>query len=188
MKICTKCKTEKPKFDFSARRDRPSGFSSECKECVRVRNIIYREKNKDLVIASRIKSDLKRREKIRIYAKSYYEKNYLAYVESKKKYCALNKEIILSRNRNRRALKLSSGTHSAIDIKSIYDNQRGLCANCKINLIEVGAGKYHVDHIMPLVLGGANGKENLQCLCPACNLRKHAKDPLAWANENGRLL
>lgn len=25
-------------------------------------------------------------------------------------------------------------------------------------------------------------------LCPTCNLRKHAKDPIAWANENGRLL
>lgn len=33
-----------------------------------------------------------------------------------------------------------------------------------------------------------NAPENLQLLCPTCNLRKHAKDPIEWANELGLLL
>lgn len=36
--------------------------------------------------------------------------------------------------------------------------------------------------------GGIHGDENLQLLCPACNLKKSNKDPIVWANQNGRLL
>jgi hypothetical protein len=45
-----------------------------------------------------------------------------------------------------------------------------------------------LDHMMPIDLGGLHADENLQLLCPTCNLRKYNKDPIAWANENGRLL
>jgi 5-methylcytosine-specific restriction endonuclease McrA len=41
---------------------------------------------------------------------------------------------------------------------------------------------------MPLARGGSNDRLNLQCLCPQCNLSKNAKDPIAWAREQGRLL
>jgi 5-methylcytosine-specific restriction endonuclease McrA len=51
-----------------------------------------------------------------------------------------------------------------------------------------GLDKYHVDHYYPLSKGGAHHVENLVISCPSCNLRKSAKDPIAWANENGRLL
>ena len=40
-----------------------------------------------------------------------------------------------------------------------------------------GKGKYHVDHRMPLSLGGSNYPDNLQLLCPTCNLSKSATHP-----------
>ena len=66
----------------------------------------------------------------------------------------------------------------------LYSLQRGRCINCKKSLND----KYHIDHIQPVAKGGTNYHWNLQLLCPSCNCRKHAKDPIVWANENGRLL
>lgn len=104
-------------------------------------------------------------------------------------YAMANPEKTAEIKRNQRARKRNAGgSHSSADIRGIFQNQRGLCANCQTKLIKSGAKKYHVDHIMPLSKGGSNDKYNLQCLCAECNQRKHAKDPLSWAAENGRLL
>lgn len=87
--------------------------------------------------------------------------------------------------RNRNARKRSSeGTHTAQDVLLIISLQRGKCAFCKKTL----NGVYHVDHVIPLALDGSNGKENIQVLCPKCNLSKNKKHPITWAQEHGRLL
>lgn len=43
------------------------------------------------------------------------------------------------------------------------------CVLCSVDLRETG---YHIDHILPFSLGGQSKEENLQPLCPACNLKK----------------
>lgn len=81
------------------------------------------------------------------------------------------------------------GLHSAADIAAIREGQGGRCAICDI---DCGAD-YHVDHIIPLSRGGSNWPENLQILCPGCNLSKGTKthdEYLDWlsmrvaANDN----
>lgn len=62
--------------------------------------------------------------------------------------------------------------------------QRGKCAVCWIDL---DAG-YHVDHIVPLALGGKHERMNIQLLCPTCNVRKAAKHPVDFMQERGLLL
>jgi 5-methylcytosine-specific restriction endonuclease McrA len=85
----------------------------------------------------------------------------------------------------RRVRKLAAeGNHTADDIQALCAKQHGKCANCRR-----GIGRcFEVDHIQPLTKGGSNWPSNLQLLCPRCNRKKHNKDPIAWARENGRLL
>lgn len=81
--------------------------------------------------------------------------------------------------RQRKNGRLPNGT-----ILELFELQRGLCAFCHIKLND----NYHVDHIQPLSRGGIHERENIQLLCPTCNVRKSAKDPIKFAQENGRLL
>lgn len=80
---------------------------------------------------------------------------------------------------DRRTGRLPYGT-----IPTLYKKQKGKCAHCAAAL----NAKYHADHIMPLARGGKHEALNIQLLCPTCNLRKGAKDPIRFANEAGRLL
>jgi len=96
-----------------------------------------------------------------------------------------NKALIAQYARNRRAMKKAAeGTHTVLDVKNIFRNQRGKCAWCR-NSIKNG---FHADHIVPLFLGGSNWPKNIQLLCKTCNLKKSCKDPIIWSQEQGRLL
>lgn len=100
---------------------------------------------------------------------------------------ALNPLPFLAKCARRRARKSAAeGRWSKEDIIKIIAMQKGICATpfCRAS-IKV---KYHVDHIMPLALGGTNWPRNIQILCPKCNLRKKHKHPIDWAQENGALL
>lgn len=169
MKTCTKCKIEKQTSEFSRDKKSKDGFSYHCKNCVRARHI---------------ECDDRIREKTREYRKN----NKQAIAELMRKWSAASLDKRSSYERNRNAIKKnSSGSHTAAEIKLIFESQRGLCASCPNKLFRSGKNKFHVDHIMPLAKGGTNDRYNLQCLCPTCNMRKHAKDPFDWAKENGKL-
>jgi len=62
--------------------------------------------------------------------------------------------------------------------------QKNKCAVCKVSI----SGGYHIDHIMPLKLGGKHEPLNLQLLCPHCNLTKSAKHPVDFMQEKGFLI
>jgi 5-methylcytosine-specific restriction endonuclease McrA len=73
------------------------------------------------------------------------------------------------RRSGRRIGRLPAGT-----IKAIGESQSWMCVACSVSLLESG---YHKDHIMPLAMGGLHEPENIQLLCPRCNMRKGAKHP-----------
>lgn len=96
-----------------------------------------------------------------------------------------NIEVTRGYVRNRRArLRGAIGTHTAADVEVLYRKQKGKCAICLKRLRR----KHHVDHKIPLSRGGGNGPDNIQLTCGPCNMAKGAKDLIAFAQENGRLL
>ena len=66
----------------------------------------------------------------------------------------------------------------------LMEAQGGKCAYCKGSLAK---RKAHLDHIMPLVLGGLHDDSNLQMLCAPCNRSKHATHPVEFARSRGML-
>jgi 5-methylcytosine-specific restriction endonuclease McrA len=79
-------------------------------------------------------------------------------------------ERIKRNNQYRRALKLGSGGRLSPNIKqTLFKKQCGQCVYCRMDLTTVTP---HLDHRMPLVLGGGNTDDNVQLLCPTCNTSK----------------
>ncbi len=66
------------------------------------------------------------------------------------------------------------GHFSVGDIYELRRLQRGKCAKCRKS---IGARNFHCDHIYPLSKGGANTADNIQLLCPKCNLAKSDSVP-----------
>lgn len=88
-------------------------------------------------------------------------------------------------NHARRAkLRGAAGKFTRQDIERIFQAQKGRCAWCHCPL----GSKFHRDHRIPLAKGGSNDPGNIELLCAVCNIRKHDKDPIDWANMNGKLL
>ncbi len=87
-------------------------------------------------------------------------------------------------NRRRARKAASGGSHTAADIRAIRKAQRGACATCRVAL----GNRYHVDHVVPLKLGGSNDRKNIQILCAPCNLKKGAKHPAQFMRELGFLV
>lgn len=191
MKTCTKCKIEKNQNDFNKNSRTYDGLRPNCRACESAYYLAnksrilrtqssYRQENKDAVAKRKSEWSKKRgpRNIDRDKAK-----------DASRNWRISNPDKNAAIRRNGKANKKSAeGKHTASDVRAIFEKQQGLCANCTTKLLKSGAKKYHVDHMLPLALGGSNWPSNLQCLCPACNLRKSAKDPINWANENGRLL
>lgn len=56
--------------------------------------------------------------------------------------------------------------------KAVQARDRGQCAQCGTNLNLELIEEEHIDHIIPLAVGGTNDLSNLQLLCAPCNLAK----------------
>lgn len=119
----------------------------------------------------------------------YDAKYYAEHLDQEKvrtaKYQAEYPERARARSHKRRARVLEvGGKFSAAEIRALLKQQKRKCSVCIVNIDK----DYHIDHIMPLALGGHNGITNIQLLCPRCNLSKKDKHPIDFMQSRGFLL
>lgn len=143
---------------------------SECVQCAREKNRAWYARNIEGERARCLAYRNSNIERCRENSRAYNQAN-------------LDRGATIARNRRARRRK-NGGSHTLKDISEILLMQNGKCAYCRISLNSVR----HVDHILPLALGGSNGRENLQILCVPCNKTKSAKHPIDFARSKGLLL
>jgi len=203
-KTCAKCRCDKDPSDFHKDTKRKDGLRCYCKKCAidltkqhRLDNLDlekernykaeWRKKNPQLNREIRSRWYYKHRELAKMLSRTWYYNNPLkVYAYHVKKY-ALNPEVAKANATNwnranplkvaairhsRRAQKSKSESFTHRQIETMLVNQMNKCVYCCSDLT-----RYHIDHIVPLKLGGGNNIENIQILCPRCNLRKGAKHP-----------
>ena len=125
-------------------------------------------------------------EKARAIGVSWQASNREKVRASNTAWAAANPEAKRINRQNRRARKIESGGRLSQGLaERLFKLQRGKCAcGCKQSL----GTDYHLDHIMPLALGGTNTDENIQLLRSTCNQQKHAKHPVDFMQSRGFLL
>lgn len=130
----------------------------------------WREKNKDKMADQMAKYAAENKEKISEYLAQYKRSN---------------PEKIRIHSVNRRAMKAKNGGKLSIGLTDkLFAKQKGKCPCCGLDL----GSDYHLDHIMPLALGGSNSDDNMQLLRAECNMKKNAKHPIDYMQSKGFLL
>ena len=194
-RVCTACGLEKEASSFSKNSSSPDGLYSRCRECAKVAKAAYRARPEVIVReAERLRQDYLRNKEARLAKRKarYQAKREETLAHNKRwREANLEKHRALCRQwakehpgemraivaRRRARIAEAEGTHTAADVRRLWDEQDGFCLGCRGDLFLLG---YHVDHIYPLSKGGANSPENLQLLCPTCNRQKGDKLPEEW--------
>lgn len=171
-------------------KDQRKAYRAKHADQIKQSSALYRLKNSDKIKARQrkyyerekpriVKYFSGRRHLKRSYDREYYEANKTKHAEQSKRWKKDNPDLL----RVYRAVRRSAAG-SAISVKLINQLKRAQQMKCRYCGADLNAG-YHLDHRMPLRLGGTNEASNLQLLCPTCNMRKHAKHPELFEKEIG---
>ena len=215
MKTCSKCGETKPRTEFHKASGKKDGLRSRCKQCVNTDAAAYRLENPDALKKTHAAYRSAHPDKCKARCAAWYVKNRdkkLARdaarhrenpskkLESSAAWRAANKEKHRASmaewhkenpeyhriaEQNRRSRKRANGGQLSPGLAGkLFTLQRGKCACCHVS-IEDGN---HLDHRIPVALGGPNEDWNMQLLCAPCNLSKGAKHPVDFMQQRGFLL
>lgn len=212
-KVCVKCRVEKDVAEFGVHS--PGFRRADCRVCRRGTGVKYHTDNRERIntkkALSRAENVEHHRERCKVWYYANHEKAKAKRAEwraanldrlreataawrarypdrqkaAEEAWRAANPWSSRSSVANRRA-SLKGGLHRlSKDLAGrLFTLQRGKCACCGERLGE----NYHLDHIMPLALGGENIDSNMQLLRAICNLKKGAKHPIEYMQRKGFLL
>jgi hypothetical protein len=197
LKICTKCKIEKPLDDFSANsRNKTTGKQPKCKECNSAYDKANRQRNSKRTKLYRLRVGDEwrkkekayrdnRREKMRAYLKEYYAANRERLITKERARYERKRETILPKCReyaknNRAKLNAIHSRRKAMQKQAIpswadFDLIRSFYEKAKSLSKKTGV-EYEVDHVVPIkskIVCGLHCQQNLQILTADENNRKN---------------
>lgn len=169
-------------------------------EKIRERNKLYYQENSEVIKARAIKHHYDNHEQVLARKRAYHHKHKESINQKKRddrkknperaakldrEWRKNNKEKVAEMKRRYKHRRRSATGSLSVGIADrLYAIQKGKCVCCGISIKD----GYHIDHIMPLALGGTNTDDNVQLLSPACNRKKSAKHPIDYMQSKGFLL
>jgi len=200
-KTCSRCKCEKPLSRFGKNHRAKDGLKYACYDCTNAASAAYRAANPEREKAKKARYRAAHAPSVKAYNDEYRRVNYQKCLDLQRawrsanpdkakaataRWQAANKGALRRNNQNRRARKAFNGGIVSRGIEArLMGLQRGRCAACGTGLRKAG---HHLDHIKPLAKRGQHADNNLQLLCPPCNMSKHARDPVDFMQSRGFLL
>jgi hypothetical protein len=179
------CGTSCRNADYSRKNaDRLKAYNAEYR-ATRREELAARERRRRAEDGERVRdmeriSRAGRRDVINARAAEYRAKNRDRINESIRDWSRRNIDRKLANNRARRARKQGRGRFlvSQRDIERMVNRFGGRCGYCAVLFSD--SNPMHVEHVLPLCRGGADGIGNLLPACAACNLQKRDKTVMEW--------
>lgn len=173
---CLQCETSKPVEDFYKDKNKSTGLYSHCKKCHGAMTSRWKKQNKTR--NNDINTQWRKKNKSKVAAsKRKYEQRHPDYVARKYK--------TIRDWKRRNPMRVQRWNNRRRSRKAFGVPQRWVKSDCPDNLCywcgnEISEQTRHVDHIMPISLGGQAVDSNEVWTCKPCNLRKHKRHPLTW--------
>lgn len=202
-KKCSCCGETKPRGDFAPKKsDGPNGLQAYCRPCSLAKSRAWAARNKERKLEhkrtsraadpDRARANNRRHyanhaDRLREEARARTPEERVKRAKRQKAYRIANPEKIRQNNRARVHTQRAAGKVTKEVIDFLIKMQSGCCAVCKKHTVVAGKG-FHLDHKNPLAKGGTNDRDNLQILCPLCNLAKNARDPIEFMQSCGYLI
>lgn len=172
MSVCRKCGA-------------PLNARSHCLPCGRIYDAKRRTANPKRAREATVRWQKKNPDKMRAAVTRWQAENPKKRMDANAAWLAKHPEAPRIFSLNRLARKKANGGKLSLGLaQKLFALQRGKCPCCGKPL----GDDYHLDHKMPLALGGANEDWNMQLLRQRCNTQKQAKHPVDFMQSRGFLL
>ena len=183
MKVCVRCKYEKPKSDFSAREGKIlPGEGGKCRQCERKLEKIWRDKNIVKVKAGKKKSYNNNKEKILDKNKLYYENNKESLSEYHKEYIKDYYEDESNREKRRELERANSKIRRQND--PVYKLRKYISGKINSQLKKSGNSKNGESYLDYFDYSIDTLKENIELLFyNPDNLDANNKSWMTWENN-----
>jgi len=193
IKLCRTCNLEKGAEDFRHNR-------RVCKRCESLKSYERNKLNPEKTRLNIKKWETNNKEKVKKFKKECYLRNYDKVFETHHKWEIANKDKVRQytkrtnikniekikayRKTDQRKATITNYKHKIraiiketdIDAKWLYNlkSNSDKCSLCNVELITGGnyPNTKHIDHIIPLNIGGTHTKDNVRIICRDCNLSR----------------